>query len=206
MIRQKAELYVGEDFLSHDDGKERTDTEVVARVLGGDREAFGILMRRHGKRLLRVAIAVLRDENEAEEVVQETFVRAFTHLSQFEGRAQFSTWLLRIGFHEALARKRLRQRFLELGDDDSRYEPLFHRAISPERCLWNAEISFHLRRGVAKLPGKHRDAVVLVYLRDFDRAATAAALHISEANLKVRLHRARRLLRSQMWPLQSHLP
>jgi len=83
-----------------------TDADVVARVRAGETALFEILMRRHNQRLYRVARAVLKDETEAEDAMQQAYVNAFVHLDQFEERAQFSTWLTRITVHEALARRR----------------------------------------------------------------------------------------------------
>src|SRR3954467_780933 len=85
-----------------------SDEQVVERVLAGDTPVFELLMRRHNRRLFRVAVAVVRSADEAEDVVQESYVRAFEHLSRFEGRASVVTWLSRITFHEALRRRRRR--------------------------------------------------------------------------------------------------
>ena len=82
----------------------RTDEEIVARILGGETALFELLMRRHNQRVYRVAFAIVGDRGEAEDVTQDTFVRAFEHLDQFAGRARFSTWLTRIAVHEAWAR------------------------------------------------------------------------------------------------------
>ena len=86
-----------------------TDSELVERVRGGDTALFEILMRRHNQRVYRVARAVVKDEAEAEDVMQQAYVNAFTHLAQFEQRSQFSTWLTRITVYEALARRRKRK-------------------------------------------------------------------------------------------------
>ena len=82
------------------------DEEVVGRVLAGETGLFEILMRRHNQQVYRAARAIVRDEHEAEDIMQDAYVRAFTHLDQFEGRAKFSTWLVRIAVNEALARYR----------------------------------------------------------------------------------------------------
>src|SRR5512142_2384664 len=87
-----------------------TDEQVVERVLAGETAAFEVLMRRYNQRLYRVARAILRDDAEAEDVMQDTYVRAYQHLDQFAGRARFSTWLTRIAVHEALARVQRRTR------------------------------------------------------------------------------------------------
>src|SRR5207248_9358891 len=91
-----------------------SDEEVVTRVLAGETGMFEIIMRRHNQLLYRVARAILRNDGEAEDVMQDAYVRAYEHLDQFAGKAAFSTWLTRIAIHEALARKRRRGRMEEL--------------------------------------------------------------------------------------------
>src|ERR1051325_54463 len=83
-----------------------SDEHVVQRVSDGDTGAFEIIMRRYNRLLYRVAMSILRNDAEAEDVIQDTYVRAFEPLSQFAGRSKFSTWLTRIAVHESLARKR----------------------------------------------------------------------------------------------------
>src|SRR6185436_12428990 len=82
-----------------------SDTDIVRRVRAGDSALFEVLMRRHNQRVYRVARAVLKDEADVEDVMQQAYINAFTHLGQFEERAQFSTWLTRIAINEALARR-----------------------------------------------------------------------------------------------------
>ena len=93
---------------------ELQDEEVVARVLAGETALFEILMRRYNQRLYRVARGILGDESEAEDVMQDAYVRAYTNLEQFAGRARFGTWLTKIAVHEALDRVRRRDRFVEM--------------------------------------------------------------------------------------------
>src|ERR671916_2413408 len=90
-----------------------TDEQVVAHVLAGQTALFEILMRRHNERLYRAARAIVRDEAEAEDVMQQAYVNAYAHLRQFNQQAQFSTWLTRIAVNEALARVRRRDRYEE---------------------------------------------------------------------------------------------
>src|SRR5512142_2497857 len=94
-----------------------TDIEVVRRIRGGETALFEILMRRHNQRLYRVARSIVKDDSEAEDVMQEAYVNAYTHLHQFAERAQFSTWLTRIAVHEALARVRRQSRLTEFDED-----------------------------------------------------------------------------------------
>src|SRR5689334_3766831 len=94
------------------------DEEIVRRVLEGETALYEIIMRRHNQRLYRAARAILRDDSEAEDVLQDTYVRAYQHQGQFAGRAKFSTWLTRIAVHEALARVARRGRMEEIDARD----------------------------------------------------------------------------------------
>jgi len=107
--------------------QELQDEEVVRRVLAGETAMFEILMRRYNQRLYRVARVILRNDGEAEDVMQDAYVRAYQHLDQFAGKAAFATWLTRIAVHEALARKRRRERLDEL-DALGRIRPRHRRA------------------------------------------------------------------------------
>src|SRR5438309_5885405 len=95
-----------------------SDEEVVRRVLNGETALYELLMRRHNQRLYRIARSILRDDAEAEDVMQDAYVRAYQSLASFEGRAKFVTWLTRIAIHEALARCRKRSRFQSLDGSD----------------------------------------------------------------------------------------
>src|SRR4029434_2908557 len=98
------------------------DEEIVSRILDGETPLFEVLMRRHNERLYRAARAILRDGEEAEDAMQEAYVKAYANLEQFDGRARFSTWRTKITVHEALARVRRRGRFEPM--DDSSLETL----------------------------------------------------------------------------------
>src|SRR5687767_1448089 len=124
------------------DGAEQDDAEVIRQVLDGNTAMFELLMRRYNERVYRAARAIVRDEQEAEDVMQQAYVNAFTHLRQFNGTAQFSTWLTRIAIHEALARVRRRGRYEKLDDDLSNVEPFMvsNAGPSPERQAFAGEL------------------------------------------------------------------
>src|SRR3954469_13282883 len=96
-----------------------TDEEVVERVKAGQTPLYELIMRRYNQRLYRIARAILRDDAEAEDVMQDAYVRAYEHLAQFAGRSQFSTWLTRIAIHEALSRSQRRKRTEQFSAHDS---------------------------------------------------------------------------------------
>ena len=132
-----------------------SDEEVVTQVLAGETGMFEIVMRRHNQRLYRVARAILRNDGEAEDVMQDAYVRAYEHLGQFAGRAKLSTWLTRIAVHEALARQHRGNRYQELeptsereGDPMDRFASL---APDPEQQASNSEIRRLLEEAVQSL-------------------------------------------------------
>jgi RNA polymerase sigma-70 factor (ECF subfamily) len=179
-----------------------TDEEVVERVLAGEIAAFEVLMRRYNQRLYRVARSILRDDAEAEDVMQDTYVRAYQHLSQFAGRARFSTWLTRIAVHEALARSHRRARMTALdevaGPDGEIAMPTASTA-DPEYQASARETSRLLEEAILALPDAYRTVIMLRDIEEMTTAEAAACLDISEENLKVRLHRARALLRRELF-------
>ena len=176
------------------------DEEIVARVLGGEKALFEILMRRHNQRLYRVALAILRDDGEAEDVMQDAYVRAYTHLAQFAGAARFSTWLTRIAVYEALARARRRRRVVEIDAmPDPAKENLTKSAErSPEARAIERDLRAVLEEAVRALPDLYRPVVVLRDVEDLTTAETADCLGLSEPLVKVRLHRGRALLRRDL--------
>lgn len=180
-----------------------TDEEVITRVLSGENAMFEIVIRRHNQRLYRVARAILRNDGEAEDVMQDAYVRAYEHLGQFAGRAKFSTWLTRIAVHEALARHRRGERFQELGPMSEREgDPMDRFASStpnPEQQASNSELRRLLEEAVERLPESYRIAFILRDVEEMSTADAAEALEITEENLKIRLHRARVLLRKSLY-------
>jgi RNA polymerase sigma-70 factor, ECF subfamily len=182
-------------------GSELTDVEVVERVKAGDTALYEILMRRYNQRLYRVARAILRDDAESEDVMQDAYVRAYEHLEQFAGRAPFSTWLTRIAVHEALARLRQRTRNPQLDDTDDDGELAMNVTATspgPEENASRAETIQLLEEAVLGLPEQYRIVVTLRDIEDLSTAETAAALDLTEENVKVRLHRGRALARNRL--------
>ena len=178
-----------------------SDEEVVARVLGGETALFEIIMRRYNQRLYRVAYSILRNEAEAEDVMQDAYVRAYQHLDQFAGRARFSTWLTRIAVHEALARAQRRSRLQELDAEPygGNMTPLSSNTPDPEQQASDRELVALLQSAVLALPESYRSVLMLRDIEEMSTADTAEALELTEENVKVRLHRARALLRRELF-------
>jgi RNA polymerase sigma-70 factor (ECF subfamily) len=176
---------------------EESDEHIVQQVLDGNTALFELIMRRHNERLYRAARAITRDEREAEDVMQQAYVNAFSNLRQFKGHAQFATWLTRIAINEALARVRSRGRYEPLDDDAPSVETLtsWNPPADPERQAFTGELRDLLEWAIDTLPDGAREVVMLRDVEGLSTAETAASLGVSEDVVKTRLSRARGALR-----------
>jgi RNA polymerase sigma-70 factor, ECF subfamily len=177
-----------------------TDEEVVAGVLEGHTALFEILMRRHNERIYRAARAILKDESEAEDVMQQAYVNAYAHLRQFDGRAKFATWLTRIAINEALARVR-RLRSNRCFDEDAvDVDSFMNRAepSDPERQAASGELRVVLEWAIDRLADGAREVFMLREVEGMSTAEVAAALEVSDDVVKTRLSRARAAIRRDL--------
>jgi RNA polymerase sigma-70 factor (ECF subfamily) len=178
------------------------DEQVVARVLAGQTALFEILMRRHNERLYRAARAILKDESEAEDVMQQAYVNAYSHLRQFDGRSKFATWLTRIAIHEALARARRRGRYISMDLDADSPVTFLHPPAptpDPERQAFARELGGIMESAIDRLPDGLREVFVLRQVEGMNTADVAAVLSVSDAVVKTRLSRARGALRRDLY-------
>ena len=143
----------------------------------------------------------MRDDAEAEDVIQDTYVRAYQNLHQFAGYASFSSWLTRIAVHEALRRVRLRNRNQQLDEfeqDEEGSMKAVESSPDPEQRASNAELGRLLEEVVLELPGAYRTVVMMRDIEQMSTAETAEALDLSDQNVKVRLHRGHAMMRSSL--------
>lgn len=176
---------------------DEADEAIVARVVAGDTAAFERLVRRHNQRMFRAARAILKNDDEAEDAMQEAYVSAFAHLTQFGGRARFSTWLVRIAVYEALGRLRRDKRLTSLDEATLEDEPMA-RTRDPEEAASDLELRELLEASVDTLPVGFRTVFVMRAVEGLSVGETAEALAIPEETVRTRLHRARGLLRSDL--------
>jgi RNA polymerase sigma-70 factor (ECF subfamily) len=179
-----------------------TDEEVVCRVRAGETALYEVIMRRYNQRLYRVARAILHNDGEAEDVMQDAYVRAYEHLGQFAARAPFSTWLTRIAVHEALARLRQRNRNQSL--DDTEYDgdqtmQMTSKSLDPEQSASGSQLRDLLEEAVLDLPEHYRTVIMLRDIEELSTAETADALDLTEDNVKIRLHRGHGMIRSWLY-------
>lgn len=183
------------------------DVALVELARNRDGAAVRLIMQRHNRRLYRVARSVLDDDAEAEDVVQEAYVRAFTHLDGFRGEAQLSTWLTRIALNEALGRLRRRRITVDLKDIDAIndqgearviYLPSARQDSDPEAAAARTEVRRLLEQAMDELPAHFRMVLVLRDIEEMSTEETASHLGLRPETVKTRLHRARRLLRRSL--------
>jgi RNA polymerase sigma-70 factor (ECF subfamily) len=194
------------DALQYKDLEILDDAELVRLALGNNGEAFRIIMQRHNRKLYRVARSVVQDDGEAEDVVQEAYVRAFGSLRQFRGDSSLATWLTRIALNEALGRLRRQRPVVDLevldaeSPDRSRIIPfpMMPADTDPERTAAQHQIRHLIERAIDSLPEIFRVVFVMRDVEDMSIEETAEFLGLHPTTVKTRLHRARRLLRQAL--------
>lgn len=176
-----------------------SDEDIVARVLLGEAAMFELIMRRYNQRLYRVARSILCDDAEAEDVMQDAYVRAYEHLRQYSGEAKFSTWLTKIAVYEALARKKRRSKTEELDAMHDWESHTKQNERNPEQNVLARELRAAIENAMQRLPDSYRTVFVLREIEGMSTAEVAECLGITEPNAKVRVHRAKILLRKSLY-------
>jgi RNA polymerase sigma-70 factor (ECF subfamily) len=182
---------------------ERTDRELVEAAQKGDADSFGVLMRRHQKRVYRLALHLVRNSAEAEDVTQDTFVRAYGALDRFDGRSEPFTWIYRIAVNLSLNAIRARKPSERASSpDDPRVESLLverrAKLASPEAASSDKELAFALLAAIDSLSEILRTTLVLVLVDGLPHADVGRILGCSEGTVAWRIHEARRRLREHL--------
>lgn len=189
------------------DVQDRLDeARLIARAMENDAAAVRLIMQRNNRRLYRIARSVVRDDSEAEDVVQEAYGRAFTHLRQFRGASSIGTWLARIVLNEAWGRLRRRRETVDWASIENQHSapaqiipfPLVAAQSDPERTMAQREIHELLEQAIDGLPDSFRVVLVARAIEGMSIEDTAELLGIRPETVKTRLHRARSLLRTKL--------
>jgi RNA polymerase sigma-70 factor (ECF subfamily) len=186
------------------DYEKLSDERLVALARAGAAAAFRVITQRNNRRLYRVARGILGDDAEAEDVVQEAYLRAFENLGGFRNESSLTTWLTRIAINEAVGRKRKRRPMLDLDDLDVADEqggarvlvfPGVSAGSNPEADASRSEVRRFLECAVDDLPEAFRIVFVMREVEQMSVEETASQLRLRQETVKTRLHRAKRLLR-----------
>ena len=182
-----------------------SDEELVVRARQRDEAAVRTITTRYNRRLFRIARSILRNDAEAEDVVQETYVRAFTGLDMFRGDAAFGTWITRIAMNEALGRLRRRKPTVdwETYGDNRQQAEIIHFPISaagsdPEKTMAQGQVRAVLEQAIDQLPDSFRAVFVARTVEGMSVEETADLFGLRPETVKTRLHRARVLLRAEL--------
>jgi len=180
----------------------QSDEDVIASIQAGDRDLYETLVRRYDQFLHYMTLRVVHDDADADDLVQETHLKAFVNLGQFAGRSSFATWLTTIAVHGAIAfARRAPYRLARNGGlrsiDDSE-TGVATAALDPEQQVLDDEARRALRAAVAALPPNYRNVVILRAMRELSTAETARRLGTTPESVKMRLHRAKTLLRTDL--------
>jgi RNA polymerase sigma-70 factor (ECF subfamily) len=178
------------------------DREIIDRILRGEKELYALIVRRYNQRLYRVGISIVHDEAEIEDIMQVAYISAYENLSKFAFKSSFSTWITRILINECLLRLKKRGRSIHMNSNESFYSDVNQEAAidghTPMTSLLNNELKIVLEDCIRRLPEKYRLVFVMREIEGMNIADTRECLDISEANVKVRLNRARALLRETL--------
>jgi RNA polymerase sigma-70 factor (ECF subfamily) len=180
--------------------------DLLARARRGEEAALRAIVQQNNRRLFRLARSIVRDDHEAEDVVQESYVRAFSHLSEFRGDSSLATWLTRITLNEAYGRLRRRRAVVNVENVDAAATneaqiipfPLWSSQPDPERSMAQQQINKILERAIDALPEPFRLVLVARLIEDMSIEETAELLGLRPQTVKTRLHRARAMLRGDL--------
>lgn len=178
-----------------------SDHEIITRVLGGEKNLYALIVRRYNQRLYRIAMSIINDDTEAEDVMQVTYISAYENLGKFAFKASFSTWLTQILINESLLRLKKRGKSIHMNDDIMDKEIYQQHRIevqTPVAKMLNTELKLALEEAIRQLPEKYRTVFVMREIEDMNIAETQDCLDISAVNVKVRLNRAKILLRESL--------
>jgi RNA polymerase sigma-70 factor (ECF subfamily) len=191
--------------MSQSHSNQHAEAQVIAAILAGNTQLFHDLIRPYERTVFSMAMALVGDPQEAEDVVQEAFLRALSNLHAFRGEARFSTWLVTIALNEARSSLRRRRAFESLDDDSDETHRIAPELLRdwrevPSEVLERLEVRKLLTEAVTELPMIYREVFLLREIEELSTSESAQALSISVASVKVRLHRARIMLQRRLAP------
>ncbi len=191
------------DFNNH----KIKEAEVIAKILAGEKELYEILIRRNNQKLYRVIRSYLKDEAEIEDIMQDTYIKAFTKLYQFKLESSFATWLIRIGINESLARIKQKGKIFNISNSrdflnhNSILEIPDYRQLNPQDTLIRSEAKQVMENAIDQLDSKYRSVYIMREVEEMSIQEIALALDLSISNVKIRIHRSKEMLKEKLFTL-----
>lgn len=193
------------DFNNH----KIKESEIIKRILRGEKELYEILVRRNNQKLYRIIRSYLKDDAEIEDIMQDSYVKAFTKLYQFKLESSFSTWLIRIGINESLARLKEKGKRYHLNEqsDNLRSNTILeipdNRQLNPQDKMVRNETKQILENAIDSLGIKYKTVYVMKEVEEMSLKEIAIALDLTIANVKVRLHRSKEMLKEKLYEVAN---
>jgi len=194
------------DFNNH----KISEKEVIKRILLGEKELFEILLRRNNQKLYRVIRGYIKDDTEIEDIMQNTHLKAYEKLYQFKQSSTYSTWLIRIGINEALARLKEKGKVYNLNNQSQTFESNTilempdKNQLNPEKRIIQDEMRQLLESTIDSLDTKYKTVYILKEIEEMSIKEISECLHISISNVKVRNHRAKNILKEKLYGLTKN--
>ncbi|MCK0157250.1 RNA polymerase sigma factor [Cellulophaga sp. F20128] len=195
--------------INNYNNKKIKEAHVIRRILGGEKELYEILVRRNNQKLFRVIRSYLKDTAEIEDVMQNTYLKAYAKLYQFKLESSFSTWLIRIAINESLARLKEKGKLYHLNQqsDISKSNTILeipdHRQLNPQDTMIQIEAKQLLENAIDSLSMKYKTVYIMKQVEEMSLKEVAAALDISVANVKIRLHRSKEMLKEKLYEVTN---
>jgi RNA polymerase sigma-70 factor (ECF subfamily) len=178
-----------------------SDDEIISRVIKGEKNLYGLIVRRYNQRLYRIAMSIVNDDSEAEDIMQVAYINAYENIEKFAFRSAFSTWLTRILINESLLRVKKKKNPVPLTDDmivSPSNRQNSNEPETPVSLALQSELKTILEKSIQQLPEKYRTVFIMREIEGLNVAETQECLDITEVNVKVRLNRARSLLKERL--------
>ena len=185
------------------------ETAVIKRILAGEKELYEILVRRNNQKLYRIIRSYLKDEAEIEDIMQNSYIKAYTKLYQFKLESSFSTWLIRIGINESLARLKEKGKLVHLNEqsDNLRSNTILEipddKQLNPQENMVRNETKQILENAIDYLDTKYKTVYIMKEVEEMSLKEIALTLDLTVANVKVRLHRSKEMLKDKLYEISN---
>jgi RNA polymerase sigma factor (sigma-70 family) len=170
-----------------------SDEQIVERILKGEKQLYEKLMRKYDQRLFRIGRSIINDESEVRDIMQNTYLNAYLQLPSLQNRSNFGTWIIKILVNESLLRKKRKLKQQQTPTKQSGAE-----METPLKSLLNKELKAILERAIVELPEKYKLVFVMREIEEMSTIETMEVLNLSESNVKIRLSRAKEMLREKL--------
>ncbi len=193
------------DFNNH----KIKESEVIKRILSGEKELYEILVKRNNQKLYRIIRSYIKDDTEIEDIMQDSYVKAFTKLYQFKLDSTFSTWLIRIGINESLARLSKKRKLYHLNEqsENLRSNTILEipdsQQLNPQDKMIRNEAKQILENAIDNLDIKYKTVYIMKEVEEMSLKEISIALDLTVANVKVRLHRSKEMLKNILYEVAN---